>query len=49
MTVDELPEYLKQHGLEIGEPLRNGTYHPQPVRRVETATSMWAANERDSE
>jgi RNA-directed DNA polymerase len=33
MTVDELPEYLKQHGLEIGEQLRNGTY--EPVRRVE--------------
>ena len=24
-TVDELPEYLQQHGLEIGEQLRNGT------------------------
>src|SRR5260370_2060371 len=35
MTVDELPEYLKQHGLEIGEQLRNGTYHPKPVRRGE--------------
>jgi RNA-directed DNA polymerase len=35
MTVDELPEYLKQRGLEIGEQLRNGTYQPQPVRRVE--------------
>jgi RNA-directed DNA polymerase len=35
MTVNELPEYLKQHGLEIGEQLRNGTYQPQPVRRVE--------------
>src|ERR1700741_678099 len=35
MTVDELPEYLKQNGLEIGEQLRNGTYPPQPVRRVE--------------
>jgi len=35
MTVDELPEYLKQHGLEIGEQLQNGTYQPQPVRRVE--------------
>lgn len=35
MTVEELPEYLKQHGLEIGEQLRNGTYKPKPVRRVE--------------
>jgi len=35
MTVDELPEYRKQHGLEIGEQLRNGTYQPQPVKRVE--------------
>ncbi len=35
MTVDELPAYLKQHGLEIGEQLRSGTYQPQPVRRVE--------------
>jgi len=35
MTVDELPGYLKQHELEIGEQLRNGTYQPQPVRRVE--------------
>jgi RNA-directed DNA polymerase len=35
MTVEQLPEYLKQHGLEIGEQLRNGTYQPQPVKRVE--------------
>jgi RNA-directed DNA polymerase len=35
MTVDQLSEYLKQHELEIGEQLRNGTYQPQPVRRVE--------------
>jgi RNA-directed DNA polymerase len=35
MTVDELPAYLKQHGLEIGEQLRSGTYQPQLVRRVE--------------
>src|SRR5947207_7623481 len=34
-TVEELPEYLKQHGPEIGEQLRNGTHQPQPVRRVE--------------
>src|SRR5260370_27877456 len=35
MTVDELPEYRKEQGLKIGEQLRNGTYQPQPVRRVE--------------
>src|SRR5436853_6002029 len=35
MTVDELPEYLKQHELEIGEQLRNGTYQPRPGKRVE--------------
>jgi len=35
MTVDELPDYLKQHGPEIGEQLRTGTYEPKPVRRVE--------------
>src|SRR5438876_604675 len=35
MTVEQLPEYLKQHGPEIGEQLRNGSYQPQPVRRVE--------------
>jgi len=35
MTVDELPAYLKQQELEIGEQLRNGTYQPQPVKRVE--------------
>jgi len=34
MTVEELPDYLKQQGPEIGEQLRNGTYQPQPVRRV---------------
>jgi RNA-directed DNA polymerase len=35
MTVKQLPEYLKQHGLEIGRQLLSGTYQPQPVRRVE--------------
>jgi RNA-directed DNA polymerase len=35
MTVEQLPEYLKQHGLEIREQLLTGTYEPKPVRRVE--------------
>ena len=35
MTVDELPEYLKHHWLELRERLTRGTYVPQPVRRVE--------------
>ena len=35
MTVDELPEYLKQHWPALREQLLSGTYQPQPVRRVE--------------
>ena len=35
MTVQQLPEYLKQHWLVIREQLMSGAYKPQPVRRVE--------------
>jgi RNA-directed DNA polymerase len=35
MTVEELPEYLKQHWPAIREQLLSGTYKPQPVKRVE--------------
>jgi RNA-directed DNA polymerase len=35
MTVQQLPEYLKQHWPAIREQLLSGTYRPQPVRRVE--------------
>jgi RNA-directed DNA polymerase len=35
MTVQQLPDYLKQHGLEIREQLLTGTYKPKPVKRVE--------------
>src|SRR5437868_8143318 len=35
MTVQQLPEYLKQHWPAIREQLLNGTYVPQAVRRVE--------------
>ena len=35
MTVQQLPEYLKQHWPTIREQLLSGTYKPQPVKRVE--------------
>ena len=35
MTVGQLSGYLKEHWLTIREQLLNGTYKPQPVRRVE--------------
>jgi RNA-directed DNA polymerase len=35
MTVGEITGYLKQHWPTIREQLLNGTYEPQPVRRVE--------------
>src|SRR5437763_8121072 len=37
MTVNELPEFLKQHWPAIREQLLSGTYKPQPVRQVEIA------------
>ena len=35
MTVDALMPHCKQHWARIREQLLSGTYHPQPVRRVE--------------
>jgi len=35
MTVEELPAYLKEHWLTVRAQLLEGTYKPQPVRRVE--------------
>src|SRR5438128_3213661 len=35
ITVNQLPDYLKQHWPAIREQLLNGTYEPKPVRRVE--------------
>jgi group II intron reverse transcriptase/maturase len=35
MRVDEMLAYLKEHGRELVESIREGTYRPQPVRRVE--------------
>lgn len=34
MTVDELPDYLRQHWPEIRQQLLRQTYRPKPVRRV---------------
>ncbi len=42
MTVDQLGDYLKQHWPVIREQLLNGTYEPQPVRRVERLYSICA-------
>ena len=35
MTVEKLPDYLKQHWPKVREQLLSGTYKPQPVKRVE--------------
>src|SRR3981081_975671 len=35
ITVQQLPEFLKQHWPAIREQLLSGTYVPQPVKRVE--------------
>src|SRR5438309_4222906 len=35
ITVNQLPDHLKQHWPSIREQLLNGTYEPKPVRRVE--------------
>jgi RNA-directed DNA polymerase len=35
MSVDDLPTHLKEHWLTIRAQLLEGTYKPQPVRRVE--------------
>ena len=34
MTVEKLPDYLKQHCPETREQLLSGIYKPQPVKRV---------------
>jgi hypothetical protein len=35
MTVEELAPDLKEHGLRLKQALLEGTYQPQPVKRVE--------------
>ena len=34
MTVDQLRDYLKKNWPDIRQSLLNGTFQPQPVRRV---------------
>ncbi len=45
MTVGGITDYLKQHWPAIREQLRNGTYEPKPVRRVEIPSSRTAGCE----
>ena len=42
MTVDELPEHLLHHWLEIRAQLEAGHYRPQPVKRVEIPKGVGA-------
>ena len=35
LTIDELLEYLKEHGAHLRQSILEGTYVPKPVRRVE--------------
>ncbi|HVH69978.1 MAG TPA: group II intron reverse transcriptase/maturase [Candidatus Dormibacteraeota bacterium] len=35
MSVEKLPDYLKQHWPKVREQLLSGTYQPQPVKRAE--------------
>ena len=35
MSIDEMPEYLREHWTEIRESVMEGTYQPEPVLRVE--------------
>jgi RNA-directed DNA polymerase len=39
MTVEELPDYLKEHWLTIRKQLLEGNYKPQPVKRMEIPKS----------
>ena len=45
MTVEKLSGHLKEHWSVIREQLRNGTYTPQPVKRVEIPKPDGAAEE----
>jgi RNA-directed DNA polymerase len=40
MTVEKLPDYLKQHWPKVREQLLSGTYKPQPVKRWKSRSRM---------
>ena len=35
MTIDEMPDYLREHWKDIRESLMEGSYQPSPVLRAE--------------
>jgi len=39
LTIQATAEYLKTHWSQIKETLQNGSYRPQPVRRVQIPKS----------
>jgi len=45
MTVDDLGKLPREHFTKIWEEMRNGTYQPQAVRRVEIETFQGRASE----
>lgn len=44
LEVGALRDYLKQHGSDLEKSIRNGTYRPNPVLRVEIAKQDPAAS-----
>ncbi len=34
MTIDDFPAFAREHWERIRSQIREGTYHPAPVRRV---------------
>jgi hypothetical protein len=46
MTVGELPGYLREHWPALRDQVRQGTYRPQPVRRVEIPKPPFPSRQR---
>ncbi|QQE79537.1 hypothetical protein [Alicyclobacillus sp. SO9] len=43
MKVDELLQYLKEHGETLIQSIQDGKYRPSPVRKVEMPKEKWAS------